>query len=187
MRTIPGMVILNPCDFVEAKAAVKAAAAYEGPVYLRFGRLAVPIFNDSPDYRFEIGKGVTLRDGSDVTLVATGLMVPEAMTAAEMLAEEGIRARVLNIHTIKPLDEELVLKAARETGALVTAEEHSILGGLGGAVCETVCASCPVPVARVGVKDVFGVSGPAEELLKHYGLTAENIAQQAREVLKYKK
>ncbi|MCI8624237.1 MAG: transketolase family protein [Provencibacterium sp.] len=187
MRTIPGMTIINPADFLEAKAAVRAAYDYEGPVYLRFGRLAVPIFSDKADAPFQIGKGVTLRKGGDVTIAATGLPVPFALEAAELLAKEGIQARVLNIHTVKPLDEELILAAAAETGAIVTAEEHSIIGGLGAAVCETVCAACPVPVVRVGVNDVYGVSGPAPELLKIYGLTAENIAQKAKEALALKK
>ena len=187
MRTIPGMTIINPADFLEAKAAVRAAYDYEGPVYLRFGRLAVPVFSDKAGYRFEIGKGATLRDGSDVTIAATGLPVPFALEAAGLLEKEGIHARVLNIHTIKPLDEKLILKAAEETGAIVTAEEHSIIGGLGAAVCEAVCAACPVPVVRVGINDVFGISGPAEELLEIYGLTAQNIAEKAKEALKLKK
>ena len=176
MRTIPGMVILNPADDIEAKAAVEAAINWDGPVYCRFGRLAVPVINDNPDYKFEIGKGITLRDGKDVTIVATGLMVCEALEAAEMLAKDGISARVINIHTIKPLDSELILKAAKETGCIVTCEEHSIIGGLGSAVAECVSESYPVPVTRIGVNDTFGHSGPAVALLKEFGLCADNIA-----------
>lgn len=186
MRSIPGMTIINPCDYIEAKAATKAAYAFQGPIYLRLGRLAVPVFNDRPDYVFEIGKGVTLREGNDVTLIATGLMIPRAMEAADILANEGIDARVLNIHTIKPLDGALILKAAKETGALVTAEEHSIIGGLGGAVSEAVCAGYPVPVERVGIEDVYGESGPALELLKLFGLTADNIVCKAYRALERK-
>lgn len=187
MRTIPGMVILNPADAVEARAAVEAAIVHQGPVYLRFGRLAVPVINDVPGYRFEIGKGVQLREGTDVTLVATGLMVPEALSAAETLAGEGIQARVINIHTVKPIDAELLARAARETGAVVTAEEHNILGGLGSAVCETVAETCPVPVVRVGVNDVFGKSGPAKEVLEAFGLNAAHIVQAAREAIRRKR
>ena len=176
MRTIPGMVILNPADDIEAKAAVEAAINWDGPVYCRFGRLAVPVINNNPDYKFEIGKGITLRDGKDVTIIATGLMVCEALEAAEMLAKDGISARVINIHTIKPLDSELILKAAKETGCIVTCEEHSIIGGLGSAVAECVSESCPVPVTRIGVNDTFGHSGPAVALLKEFGLCADNIA-----------
>ncbi len=187
MRTIPGMVILNPADAVEARAAVEAAIVHQGPVYLRFGRLAVPVINDVPGYRFEIGKGVQLREGTDVTLVATGLMVPEALSAAETLAGEGVQARVINIHTVKPIDAELLARAARETGAVVTAEEHNILGGLGSAVCETVAETCPVPVVRVGVNDVFGKSGPAKEVLEAFGLNAAHIVQAAREAIRRKR
>ena len=187
MRTIPGMTIINPADDVEAKAAVKVALDFEGPVYMRFGRLAVPVFNDRETYRFELGKGVQLRDGNDVTIIATGLMVNEALIAAETLASEGIRARVINIHTIKPLDKDIVIKAAQETGVIVTAEEHSVIGGLGGAVAETVTESCPVPVIRVGVNDVFGHSGPAVDLLKEFGLCAENIVAKVKEAVKLKK
>lgn len=186
MRSIPGMTILNPADDTEARLAVRAAAEMQGPVYLRFGRLAVPIIFDS-DYRFEIGKGVQLREGGDLTIIATGLMVNEALAAAELLKNEGISARVINMATIKPLDRDIVLQAAQETGAIVTAEEHNILGGLGGAVCEAVCESLPVPVVRVGVNDVFGKSGPAAELLKLYGLCAENIAARAKDALEMKK
>ncbi len=187
MRCIPDMVIINPADDVEAKAAVRAAAEYVGPVYMRFGRLAVPVFNDSASYKFEIGKGITLKDGSDVTIVATGLMVNEAITAGEMLKEQGIDARIINIHTIKPIDRELILKAARETGTIVTAEEHNVIGGLGSAVCEVVSGEYPVPVIRLGVEDTFGCSGPAVELLKKLGLTAENIAQKAKQAIELKK
>ncbi len=186
MRTIPGMTIINPADDVEAKAAVKAALDFEGPVYMRFGRLAVPVFNDKETYKFELGKGVQLRDGNDVTIVATGLMVNEALMAADTLAAEGINARVINIHTIKPLDKEIICKAAKETGVIVTAEEHSIIGGLGSAVAETVTECCPVPVVKVGVNDVFGHSGPAVELLKEFGLSAENIVTKVKEAVKLK-
>ena len=180
MRVIPGMVIINPADDIEARAAVFAAAEYEGPVYMRFGRLAVPrIFDES--YKFELGKAVTLREGSDVTIIATGLMVNEAIEAAKALADEGISAEVINIHTIKPLDKEAVIRSAAKTGAVVTAEEHSIIGGLGGAVAEALCESGkPVPVVRLGVNDVFGRSGPAVELLHIYGLDAQNIVAKAK-------
>ena len=186
MRTIPGMTIINPADDVEAKAAVKAALDFNGPVYMRFGRLAVPVINDSATYKFELGKGIVLRDGSDVTIVATGLMVNEALQSAEVLAAEGISARVVNIHTIKPLDKELVCKCAKETGVIVTAEEHSIIGGLGSAVAEAVTECCPVPVIKVGVNDVFGHSGPAVDLLKEFWLSAENIAVNARKAVSLK-
>ncbi|MBP3234799.1 MAG: transketolase family protein [Eubacterium sp.] len=175
MRTIPGMVIINPSDDVEAKAAVRAAYLHEGPVYLRFGRLAAPVINDNDDYKFELGKGVTLRDGKDLTIVATGLMVAESLAAAEKLAADGIDARVINIHTIKPLDEELIIKAAEETGHIVTVEEHSIIGGLGSAVCETLAGVSPVKVDRIGIRDTFGESGPAVQLLEKYGLNADGI------------
>ena len=175
MRTIPGMVIINPSDDVEAKAAVRAAYLHEGPVYLRFGRLAAPVINDNADYKFELGKGVTLRDGKDLTIVATGLMVGESLAAAEKLAADGIDARVINIHTIKPLDEELIIKAAEETGRIVTVEEHSIIGGLGSAVCETLAGVSPVKVDRIGIRDTFGESGPAVQLLEKYGLNADGI------------
>lgn len=187
MRTIPGMTVICPADDVEAKAAVEAALEFNGPVYMRFGRLAVPVFNDKDTYKFEMGKGVLLRDGSDVTIVATGLMVNEAMIAADMLASEGVKARVINIHTIKPLDKEIICKAAKETGVIVTAEEHSVIGGLGSAVAETVTECCPVPVVKVGVNDVFGHSGPAVQLLKEFGLSAENIAEKAKYALTLKK
>lgn len=187
MRTIPGMIIINPSDAVEAREAVIAAAKYKGPVYLRFGRLAVPVINDNPGYKFEIGKGVCLKDGSDVTIIATGLMVPEALKAAEMLTADGISARVVNIHTIKPIDREIILQAAKETGILVTAEEHSVIGGLGSAVCETVAGGCPVPVFMVGVNDTFGESGKAEEVLEAYGLSAGHIAEVAKKAVSLKK
>ena len=183
MRTIPGMTIINPADDVEAKAAVEAAILHDGPVYLRFGRLAAPVFNDPASYKFELGKGITLREGNDVTIVATGLMVWEAVQAAEQLAEKGVSARVINIHTIKPLDETLILKAAQETGLIVTVEEHSIIGGLGEAVCAIVSENHPVPVKRIGMNDTYGMSGPANELLKHYGLSADNIAAVTMEQL----
>ena len=170
MRTIPGMVILNPADDVEAKACVKAAYEYNGPVYLRFGRLAVPVINDRPDYKFELGKGVVLREGKDVTIVATGLCVSSALEAAEKLAADGIDAKIINIHTIKPLDEELIVAAAKETGKVVTVEEHSVIGGLGSAVCDALAEKCPVPVKKIGVQDVFGESGPAAALLAKYKL-----------------
>ena len=186
MRVIPGMVIINPADDIEARAAVFAAAEYEGPVYMRFGRLAVPrIFDES--YKFELGKAVTLREGSDVTIIATGLMVNEAIEAAKALADEGISAEVINIHTIKPLDKEAVIRSAAKTGAVVTAEEHSIIGGLGGAVVEALCESGkPVPVVRLGVNDVFGRSGPAVELLHIYGLDAQNIVAKAKQAIALK-
>ena len=184
MRTIPGMVILNPSDDVEARAAVEAAYHHEGPVYLRFGRLAVPVINDRPDYKFEIGKGIVLRDGSDVTIIATGLCVSEALGAAEKLAADGISAQVINIHTIKPLDEERVVEAARKTGKVVTVEEHSIIGGLGGAVAETLGEKLPTPMLRIGIRDVFGESGPALELIKKYGLDADSIYEKVKGFVK---
>lgn len=180
MRTIPGMTIINPADDVEAKAAVEAAINIDGPVYLRFGRLAVPVFNDKDTYKFEVGKGVQLKDGKDVTIVATGLMVNEARMAADTLEKEGISARVINIHTIKPLDKDIICKAAKETGVIVTAEEHSVIGGLGSAVADAVTECCPVPVVKIGVNDVFGHSGPAVDLLKEFGLSSENIVEKAK-------
>ena len=179
MRSIPGMVIVNPADAVEARAAVKAALEYNGPMYLRFGRLAVPVFNDADNYTFELGKGICLRDGTDVTIVATGVMVDMAVKASELLAAKGISARVINIHTIKPLDKDIILKAAAETGAIVTAEEHNIIGGLGSAVAEAVCEGAPVPVLRVGTNDCYGHSGKVPPLLEMYGLTPENIVAKA--------
>ena len=187
MRTIPGMTVINPCDAVEAAAAVKAALEINGPVYMRFGRAAVPTLNDAETYNFQVGKGVVLAEGNDVTLVATGLMVHLALEAREMLAGEGISARVVNIHTIKPLDSELMEKCARETGAIVTAEEHSVIGGLGSAVTEYLCAVYPVPVKRVGVEDTYGRSGTVPALLEYYGLTAAKIAEAAKAAVALKK
>lgn len=188
MRTIPGMTVICPADANEAYRAVEAAILTEGPMYLRFGRYAVPdVTSDLPGYRFEIGKGVTLREGKDVTIVATGYPVHLALAAADILAGEGISAEVINIHTIKPFDTELITASARRTGAVVTAEEHSVIGGLGGAVCETLAASCPVPVLRVGVQDMFGRSGKVPELLEIYGITSECIADKARAAIKLKK
>ena len=184
MRTIPGMVILNPADDAEAKACVKAAYEYNGPVYLRFGRLAVPVINDRPDYKFELGKGVVLREGKDVTIVATGLCVSSALEAAEKLAADGIDAKIINIHTIKPLDEELIVAAAKETGKVVTVEEHSVIGGLGSAVCDALAEKCPVPVKKIGVQDVFGESGPAAALLAKYKLDGEGVYEQVKEFCK---
>ena len=183
MRSIPGMTVLCPADDVEAKAAVKAAYEHEGSVYLRFGRLALPVFHDEATFKFEIGKGEQLTEGSDVAIIATGLMVNEARIAAEQLAAEGIHARVINIHTIKPLDEDIILKAARECGKIVTAEEHNVIGGLGEAVCSLLSEKLPTPVRRVGVQDKFGCSGPAWDLLKEYGLDAATICKTAHEML----
>ena len=184
MRTIPGMTVIVPSDDVEAKAAVKAAYEMDGPVYLRFGRLAVPVINDNEDYKFEIGKGVTLRKGKDVTIVATGLCVSSALDAAELLKVEGIDAKVINIHTIKPLDKELIVAAAKETGQIVTVEEHSVIGGLGGAVSEALSEEYPVPVKRIGVNDQFGYSGPATALVEKFGLDGKGIAESVKEFLK---
>lgn len=183
MRTIPGMTIINPADDVEAKAAVFAAAEFNGPVYMRFGRLATPVFNNPDTYKFEIGKGVLLKDGTDITIIATGLMVYESLLAAEELAKQGINARVINIHTIKPIDKDIIIKAAKETKKIVTVEEHSIIGGLGSAVAEVVTESCPVPVIRIGVNDKFGHSGPAKDLLKEFGLCSENIVNTVKSAL----
>lgn len=183
MRTIPGMVVINPCDDVEAKAAVKAAYEYNGPVYLRFGRVAVPVINDNPDYKFELGKGVTLREGSDLTIITNGIMVSASLEAAEMLAADGVEARVINMHTIKPLDAEIVIKAAKETGKIVTVEEHSVIGGLGSAVCDVVCEQNLAPVHKIGVQDVFGESALAEELLEKHGLDAKGIYKNIKEYL----
>lgn len=181
MRTIPGMVVINPSDDIEAKAAVKAAYEHQGPVYLRFGRLAVPVINDRPDYKFELGKGVVLREGKDLTIIATGLPVNNCLEAAEKLAADGIDAKVINIHTIKPLDEELVLAAAKETGRVVTVEEHSVIGGLGSAVCDVLSEKAPTKVLKIGINDVFGESGPALELIKKYGLDADSIYEKVKE------
>ncbi|MBQ2704961.1 MAG: transketolase family protein [Clostridia bacterium] len=185
MRTIPGMTIINPADAVEAKAATIAAAEIDGPVYLRFGRLAVPVINYD-NYKFELGKGINLVDGTDVTIVATGLMVERALQAADILKEEGISARVINIHTIKPLDEEIILDAAKKTGAIVVAEEHSVIGGLGSAVCELLADKMPTPVKKVGVEDEFGTSGPALDLLEMFGLGSKDIVKKAKEVIAMK-
>ena len=183
MREIPGMVVINPCDDVEARAAVKAAYEYVGPVYMRFGRLAVPVINDESTYKFEIGKGVELRSGKDITIIATGLPVSESLEAAKFLAEDGIDAQVINIHTIKPLDEEFVVKAAQATGRVFTVEEHSIIGGLGSAVMECLAEKNPVKVTRIGVRDTFGESGPAKDLLHKYELDAEGIYKQIKAAL----
>ena len=184
MRTIPGMVVISPSDDTEARAAVKAAIDYKGPVYLRFGRLAVPVFNDPATYRFEMGKGVTLREGGDIAIIANGLMVWESLRAAEQLAEAGIQARVINIHTIKPLDGEIVRKAAAETGRVLTVEEHNVIGGLGSAVCDEICAAgIPCKVSKIGVEATFGHSGPALDLLREFGLCADNIAARAKALL----
>ena len=186
MRTIPNMVIINPADHAEAVLAVEAAIKHHGPVYLRFGRLAVPEVFDRDTYKFEIGKGVEIKDGSDATIIATGLMVAEAIEAAKILEDEGISVRVINMATIKPIDAEIIVKAAKETGAIVTAEEHNIIGGLGSAVSEVLCENFPVPLKRVGTNDVFGQSGKPAELFELYGLTKENIAKQVKEVIKMK-
>ena len=180
MRTIPGMTIINPADDVEARAAVKAAYEMEGPVYLRFGRLAVPVINDREDYKFEIGKGVVLREGTDVTIAATGLCVAASLEAAEKLASEGIQAEVINIHTIKPLDEELIVRSAKKTGKVITVEEHSVIGGLGSAVCDCLCEKAPTPVCKIGINDVFGESGPAAKLLEKYGLDGQGIYEKVK-------
>lgn len=183
MRTIPGMTVIVPSDDTEAKAAVRAAYAMEGPVYMRFGRLAVPVVNDSENFDFEIGKGIVMREGTDVTIVACGLMVQAALEAAEALAEKGISVEVIDMHTIKPLDEELIVKSASKTGRVVTCEEHSVIGGLGSAVCDVLAAKCPVPVEKLGVNDVFGESGPAVDLLKKYGLDAAGVEAAVEKVL----
>ena len=183
MRTIPDMTIINPADDVEAKAAVEAAILHDGPVYLRFGRLAAPVFNDKETYKFELGKGVKLTDGDDIAIIATGLMVSEALTAAEELKKDGINARVINIHTIKPIDKEIILKAAKDTKLLLTVEEHSVIGGLGSAVCDVVSENLPTKVIKIGVNDEFGHSGPAVDLLKEFGLSSENIVKTAKEAL----
>ncbi|MBQ9814915.1 MAG: transketolase family protein [Lachnospiraceae bacterium] len=183
MRVIPNMVVINPCDDVEAQAAVKAAYEYVGPMYLRFGRLAVPVLNDPETYRFELGKGIVMRDGSDLTIIATGLEVYESLVAAEKLAAEGINAEVINIHTIKPIDKELIRSSAAKTGKVVTVEEHSVIGGLYSAVCETLAEKNPVRVLAIGVQDEFGHSGPAKDLLKEFGLDSEGIYKKIKEIL----
>ncbi|MQN01921.1 MAG: transketolase family protein [Lachnospiraceae bacterium] len=184
MRVIPGMTVINPADDVEAKAAVKAAYEFEGPVYLRFGRLAVPVINDRSDYKFEIGKGYVVKEGTDVTIIATGLEVSAAIDAADLLAKDGISAEIVNIHTIKPIDKDLIIKEAEKTGKVVTVEEHSVIGGLGSAVCEVLAENHPLPVKRIGVYDRYGESGPAVELLHKYKLDGEGIAEQVKEYLK---
>ncbi|OOM16624.1 transketolase family protein [Clostridium saccharobutylicum] len=187
MRSIPNMTVINPADAVETEAAILAIANYNGPCYVRLGRLAVNVINDENNYKFEIGKGVTLAEGKDVTIVATGMMVELALQAKDLLAKEGINATVINIHTIKPIDAELLVNSAKETGAIVTAEEHSVIGGLGSAVSEVVTEKCPVPVLKVGINDTFGESGKPNELLQAYGLTAENIVKRAKEAISLKK
>lgn len=184
MRTIPGMVVMCPADDIEAKAAVKAAAEHEGPVYMRFGRAACPVINDREDYHFEIGKGTILREGTDLTIVATGICVGNALEAAAMLEKEGISAEVINICTIKPLDEELIISSARKTGKVVTAEEHSVIGGLGSAVCDALCSAYPVPVKKIGMQDVFGESGSAAALVEKYKLDGKGIYEQIKDFLK---
>lgn len=183
MRTIPGMVVLNPSDHYEMKAAVKAAVEHYGPVYIRLGRLAVESFNNAEDYKFEIGKGVTLRDGKDITIVATGLMVSRALEAVKTLAEQGIDARLINIHTVKPIDRELIVKAAKETGKIITVEEHNVIGGLGDAVCGVLSEECPTPVIKIGVNDVYGHSGPANDLLDEFGLNSAHIVEVVKKTL----
>lgn len=184
MRTIPGMTVIVPSDDVEAKAAVRAAIEYEGPVFLRFGRAAVPVINDRPDYKFEIGKGVLLREGTDVTIIATGITVASALEAADMLAADGISAEVINIHTIKPLDEELVIASAKKTGKVVTAEEHSVIGGLGSAICDCLSLKCPTPVLKIGMQDVFGESGTANALVEKYGLDGKGVYASVKDFVK---
>ena len=187
MRSIPGMVVMSPADDVEARAMVQAAYEHKGPVYMRFGRSAVPVIHDEATFKFQIGKGEVLREGTDAAILANGLMVAEALNAAELLAAEGISVRVVNLATVKPLDEELVLKAAQETGCIVTTEEHNIVGGLGSAVAEYLSGICPVPVVRHGVEDVFGRSGKASEVLAAYGLTADGIVTKVKAALALKK
>ena len=183
MRTIPGMTVIVPCDDTEAKAAVRAAYATDGPVYMRFGRLAVPVVNDPEGFEFQIGKGILMREGADVTIVACGLMVQAALEAAEALAAKGVSAEVIDMHTVKPLDEELLVASAKKTGRVVTCEEHSVIGGLGSAVCDALAEKCPVPVRKVGVNDVFGESGPAVDLLAKYGLDAAGVERQVLDFL----
>ena len=184
MRTIPGMTVIVPSDDIEAKAAVRAALEMNGPVYLRFGRAAVPVINDKPGYKFEIGKGVLLREGTDVTIVATGICVDSALNAAEMLAADGISAEVINIHTIKPLDEELVVNSAKKTGKVVTVEEHSVIGGLGSAVCDALCAKYPVPVKKLGMQDIYGESGSASQLVEKYKLDGKGVYEDVKAFVK---
>lgn len=184
MRTLPGMVVLNPADHYEMMAATKAAVEYQGPVYIRLGRLAIDSFNDPATYKFELGKGITLHEGNDITVIATGLVVNEALKAVKELEAQGINARLINIHTIKPIDEEIIVKAAKETGRIITVEEHNIIGGLADAVCQVTSSKCPVPVTRIGVEDRFGYSGPAKELLEIFGLCKDNIAKVITKVVK---
>jgi transketolase len=186
MRSIPNMVVISPSDGIETEEAIKAVAEYEGPCYVRLGRSKVNIINDNPEYKFEIGKAVTLREGKDASVIATGIMVDAALEAYNILAEEGIKIKVINIHTIKPIDEEAITSAANETGVIITAEEHNVIGGLGSAVCEVVCANNPVPVLRVGIKDKFGESGKPAELIKAYGLTAEAIVKAVKKGIELK-
>lgn len=184
MRTLPGMVVLNPADHYEMMAATKAAVEYQGPVYIRLGRLAIDSFNDPATYKFELGKGITLHEGNDVAVIATGLVVNEALKAVKELEAQGINARLINLHTIKPIDEEIIVKAAKETGRIITVEEHNIIGGLADAVCQVTSSKCPVPVTRIGVEDRFGYSGPAKELLEIFGLCKDNIAKVITKVVK---
>lgn len=183
MRAIPGMTVINPADDIEAKAAVLAMADYEGPTYMRFGRLAAPIFNDPATYKFEVGKGICLKEGDDVTIIATGLMVAQALAAASELRDMGINADVINIHTIKPIDKDIIIESAKRTGCVVTVEEHSVIGGLGSAVCDVLSENYPTRVTKIGVQDVFGHSGPAPKLLEEFGLCAENIVSVVKKVL----
>lgn len=186
MKTIPGMVVLNPADHYEMIEAVKAAAEHKGPVYIRLGRLAIDSFNDPDNYRFELGKGITLHEGSDITVIATGLAVSESLKAVRELESQGIQARLINIHTIKPIDRDIIIKAAKETGKIVTVEEHNVIGGLGDSVCAVTSDACPVPVTKIGVNDSYGHSGPAKELLKEFGLCSEHIAKVITDLVKSK-
>ncbi|MGN0497674.1 MAG: transketolase family protein [Acutalibacteraceae bacterium] len=184
MKTLPGMTIINPADHWEMMAAVKAAVEYDGPVYLRLGRLAVDSFNDPDNYDFTLGKGITLHEGNDITVIASGIVVKDALEAVRELEAQGINARLINIHTIKPIDEEIIIKAAKETGRIVTVEEHNVVGGLGDSVCDVTARRCPVPVTKIGIQDRFGISGPAPELLKLFGLSKENIAKVVSDIVK---
>lgn len=184
MKTLPGMTIINPADHWEMMAAVKAAVEYDGPVYLRLGRLAVDSFNDPDNYNFTLGKGITLHEGNDITVIASGIVVKDALEAVRELEAQGINARLINIHTIKPIDEEIIIKAAKETGRIVTVEEHNVVGGLGDSVCDVTARRCPVPVTKIGIQDRFGISGPAPELLKLFGLSKENIAKVVSDIVK---
>ena len=187
MRAIPGMVVLNPADHYEMVEAVKAAYEYNGPVYIRLGRLAIDSFNDPDNYKFELGKGITLHEGNDITVIATGLVVNESLKAVKALEAKGIKARLINIHTIKPIDREIIIKAAKETGRIVTVEEHNVIGGLGDAVCDVVSAECPVKVTKIGVNDEFGYSGPAKQLLEIFGLCQSNIEKVVEDIVKNEK